>query len=100
MSQASTQAKHRAAETPAIPETPGELEREIEATRERLAGTLDQLLHRAKPSTIFSRKVQDTKAHFVDAEGNLRTEKVAAVGGAVVGVVAFFAAVRYFSKKS
>lgn len=99
MSQASMQAKHRAADTSGVAGTPAELEREIEATRDRLAGTLDQLLYRSKPSTIFSRKVQETKAHFVDAEGRLRKEKVAAVAGAAVGVVAFFATVRYFSNK-
>jgi hypothetical protein len=100
VSQASMQAKHRAADKPSIAGTPNELELEIEATRERLAGTLDQLLYRAKPGTIISRQAQEMKAHFVDAEGRLRKEKVAAVAGAAVGVVAFFATVRHFSKKS
>ena len=31
------------------------LEREIEETRERLAGTIDQLLYRSSPKTIASR---------------------------------------------
>lgn len=98
MSQASTPAKHRAADTPSISGSPSDLEREIEATRERLAGTLDELLYRAKPSTIASRAAADVKAHFVDAEGNLRKDKVAAVAGAAVGVVAFFVVVRRLSK--
>ena len=32
------------------------LEREIEQTRERLAATIDQLLHRASPKTIAKRE--------------------------------------------
>lgn len=99
MSEDSTQAKHRAADTPSISGSPVELEQQIEATRERLAGTLDQLIYRAKPATIASRTVQDIKAHFVDARGEVRKDKVAAVAGAAVAVVAFFVTVRRLSNK-
>ncbi len=44
------------------------LEREIEETRDRLAHTIDELLHRANPRTIVSREVTTIKAHFVDAQ--------------------------------
>ena len=38
------------------------LEREIESTRDRLAGTIDQLVYRANPKTIVVREVNSIKA--------------------------------------
>jgi len=38
------------------------LEHEIEATRERLAGTIDQLLYRSSPKTIAQRQIAAVKA--------------------------------------
>lgn len=91
-------AKHRA-DMPAGGRSPQELEDQIETTRDRLADTLDELLFRIKPKTIVQRQIEETKAHFVDAQGQLRTEKVAAVAGAAVGVVAFFVVVRRLSNR-
>jgi hypothetical protein len=91
-------AKHRA-DVPAGSRSPQDLEHDIETTRDRLADTLDELLFRIKPKTIIQRQIEETKAHFVDAHGQLRTEKVAAVAGAAVGVVAFFAVVRRLSHR-
>ena len=102
MSQAQTPAKHRAAvqRADAQPSTrsPQDLEHDIEQTRDRLADTLDELLFRIKPKTIVHRQIEDTKAHFVDPQGNVRTEKVVAVAGAVVGVVVFFVVVRRLTR--
>jgi hypothetical protein len=102
LSQAQTPAKHRAdvqrADAQPSNRSPQDLEHDIEQTRDRLADTLDELLFRVKPKTIIQRQVEDTKAHFVDAQGNVRTEKVAAVAGAVVGVVAFFVVVRRLTR--
>ena len=71
------------------------LEREIEATRDRLADTIDQLVYRAHPKTIVSRKVSSIKAYFVDPlTGNPRTDNILKVAGGVVGVVALFVIVR------
>jgi hypothetical protein len=107
LSQAQTPAKHRAevqradAQRAAVQpsnRSPQDLEHDIEQTRDRLADTLDELLFRIKPKTIFQRQVEETKAHFVDPHGNVRTEKVAAVAGAVVGVVAFFVVVRRLTR--
>lgn len=71
------------------------LERDIEETREHLATTIDQLLHRVHPKTIASREVSSIKAHFVDAgTGRPRTDNILKTAGVVVGVVAFFVVVR------
>ncbi len=64
---------------------PSTLEDEMEATRARLAGTIDELLYRVSPGTIAKRRVNAFKAHFVDAQGNPRTDNILKVAGAVVG---------------
>ena len=64
------------------------LEAEMEATRERLAGTIDQLVHRASPKTIARREITSIKGYFVDLRtGQPRTDNILKVAGGVVGVV-------------
>ncbi|MGB0101485.1 MAG: DUF3618 domain-containing protein [Nocardioides sp.] len=71
------------------------LEHEIEATRENLASTIDQLLYRVHPKTIAVREVNSVKAHFVDSQtGQPRTDNILKTVGVVVGVVGFFVVVR------
>lgn len=71
------------------------LEHEIEETRERLAGTIDQLAYRAHPKTIVNRQVTTVKGHYVDLEtGQPRTDNILKTAGIVVGVVAVFALIR------
>ena len=75
--------------------TPSDIEREIEEARERLAGTIDQLLYRSSPKTIVSREVAQVKAHYVDAAtGEPRTDNIIKTAGAVVGVIALFVVIR------
>ena len=70
-------------------ETPSDIEREIEEARERLAGTIDQLLYRSHPKTIVSREVAQVKAHYIDVEtGEPRTDNILKTVGVVVGVIA------------
>ena len=71
------------------------LEAEMEATRERLAGTIDQLVYRASPKTIVRREITTIKGYFVDLEtGQPRTTNILKVAGGVLGVVVLFAVVR------
>jgi hypothetical protein len=78
---------------------PSALAAEIEETRERLAGTIDQLMHRASPKTIVSREVADVKAFFVDpATGEPRTENILKVVGGVVGTIAVFVVLRRITR--
>jgi Protein of unknown function (DUF3618) len=71
------------------------LEAEMEATRERLADTIDQLVYRASPKTIARREVASVKGYFVDAQtGQPRTTNILKVAGGVLGVVVLFAVVR------
>ena len=75
-----------------------ELEAQMEATRERLADTIDQLVYRASPKTIVRREINGIKAHFVDAQGNPRTDNILKVAGGVVGFVAFVVVMRKVTK--
>ncbi|MGC4109352.1 MAG: DUF3618 domain-containing protein [Nocardioides sp.] len=71
------------------------LEAEMEATRDRLADTIDQLVHRTSPKTIARREVASIKGYFVDARtGQPRTTNIMKVAGGVIGVVVLFAALR------
>jgi uncharacterized protein DUF3618 len=71
------------------------LEAEMEATRERLAGTIDQLVHRTSPKTIARREMTSIKGYFVDLRtGQPRTTNILKVAGTVVGVAVLFAVVR------
>ena len=73
---------------------PASIEEDMEATRQRLAGTIDQLVHRASPKTIAKREVAGLRAHFVDAQGNPRTDNILKVAGAVAGFVVFVVVIR------
>lgn len=78
---------------------PSDIEREIEEARERLAGTIDQLLYRSHPKTIVQREVAQLKAHYVDpATGEPRTDNILKTVGGVVGVIAVVVVLRRLTK--
>lgn len=71
------------------------LEKDIEATRDRLASTIDELVFRASPKTIAKREVDSVRAYFVDpVTGSPRTDNILKVVGGVAGVVALFVVLR------
>lgn len=74
------------------------LESEIEATRERLAQTIDQLAYRASPKTIVRREVASVKAHYVDVNGNPRTDNILKTAGAVAGFIAVIVVIRKLTR--
>ena len=77
---------------------PAAIESEIEATRARLAGTVDELAVRLHPKEIGKRSVNDAKTRFAAAthapDGSLRVERIAAIAAAVVAVVGLMVANR------
>ena len=74
--------------------TPDEIAADIATTRNRLAGTVDQLVYRTKPKTILQRQIASIKASFYDESGALKTDRVAIVAGSVVGFVAAVVVIR------
>jgi len=78
-----------------VTEETATLEAEMEATRERLADTIDQLVYRTSPKTIARRQVTSIKGYFVDLNtGQPRTTNILKVAGGIVGVAVLFVAVR------
>jgi hypothetical protein len=68
-----------------------QLEAEIEATRARLARTVDELTFRASPQELVRRQKESLALSFHaatrDEHGELRTDRIAAVLGAVALVL-------------
>ncbi len=73
------------------------LEKDIEATRQRLAETIDKLTYRASPKTVARREVASVKAVYVDADGRPRTDNVLKTAGVVIGLVAAMLVLRKLS---
>ncbi|HKX65780.1 MAG TPA: DUF3618 domain-containing protein [Intrasporangium sp.] len=67
------------------------IERDIEAARARLEGTVNELAYRAQPQVMVQRQVQSLALRINEAthtpDGDLRVERIAAVAGAVVAFV-------------
>ena len=74
------------------------LESEIEATRERLADTIDQLAYRASPKTIARREIASLKAVYVAPDGSPRTDNMLKTAGAVVGFVTLMVVLRKLTR--
>lgn len=69
-------------------------EAEIEATRERLAQTIDLLLERTSPRNVVRREVAAVRAFFVDPQGGPRTENILKVAAGVAGFVGVVVVIR------
>lgn len=83
---------------PADTRGPETIEKEIEATRERLAVTIDQLLYRSSPKTIARREVASVKGFFVDPQTGPRVDNIVKVAVGVGGFVAVLLVIRKVSK--
>jgi adenylate kinase len=81
-----------------LPSDPAEIEQLIAARRSDLASTIDELVVRAHPKEIARRSAADAKGRlraFATTEGGqLRTERLAAVAGAVLAVVSLLVLLR------
>lgn len=84
---AATGAPADAEPAPVPPRSMDEIEAELAATRERLAGRLDELQEYVSPKNLIGRQVEKVKGVFVDEYGGIKPDKVLIAAGAVVGVV-------------
>ena len=75
------------AAAPAPPRSMDEIEAELEATRERLAGRIDDLTDYVKPANIVERQKNKLKSVFVDEYGGIKPDRVLMAAGIVVAVV-------------
>ena len=74
--------------------TPDQITAEIAETRDRLAGTIDQLVYRVKPKTIATRQLAALKSKFVSEDGAVDTAMVGKVAAGVVGFVVLVVVIR------
>lgn len=74
-----------------LPEDPEQLEAVIAERRAHLADTVDELVGRTKPQALAKQGYAEARSGLVSAthteDGDLRTERVAAVGGAAALLV-------------
>ena len=81
--------------------SPAQIEADLDATRIRLSGTLDELQERLSPRTLARQAGRGVKGGFVDPDsGRVRPNRAALVAGAAAGVVAMLAAVRALRHRS
>ena len=80
------------------PSSPAELEAAIAARRDHLAETVDELVQRAQPAALARSSVRGVGRGLTGAthtpDGELRTERIAAVLGAVLAILVAVLVVR------
>jgi hypothetical protein len=92
-----------------VPRTRAQIEADLAATRERLASSIEMLIDQVHPQRVKERQIETAKAfakaeidnarsQFVDTNGQLRTARLAAIGGAVAGFVTFVLVVRRIAR--
>ena len=74
--------------------SPAEIEAEIERTRDRLAGTLDELTERLSPRAALRRANSSARGVFMAEDGSVRKDRAAMAVGALVSAVGGAVALR------
>jgi hypothetical protein len=69
------------------PRSIADIESDMAATRQRLAGTLEELKIAASPKNIVNRQVDKVKTFYIDEYGAVRVDRVAGTVGVVVAVI-------------
>ncbi len=76
------------ANQPTGEQSPDQIVKDIEGTREQLAHTIDALVDRTNPKNVAARTLDSVKAAFFTPDGSPRLDQFAKAGGAVLGVIA------------
>jgi len=99
-----------ASSNPSSPRSREQIEADLAATRNRLTGSLETLIDQVHPNRVKQRTIanakrtvseqaEKAKSLIFNARGDLRRDRVAKVGAAVAGVVAFLVIVRALSSR-
>jgi hypothetical protein len=76
-----------ASEAPVPPRSMDEIEAELQVTRDRLAGRIDDLADYVKPANVVERQKAKLKSVFVDEYGGIKPDRVLMAAGVVVAVL-------------
>ena len=79
---------------PAPPRSMDEIEAEIDATRTRLAGRIDELRDYVDPRNVLRRQMDKVTGVFVDEYGGIKPDRVLVAAGVVLAVVGLGLVVR------
>jgi hypothetical protein len=85
--------------------TKSQIQADLAATRQRLAGSVETLIDQVHPNRVKQRtianmkqvaaaEIDNAKAMVFNARGDLRTDRIALAAGAVAGFVSFLLIVR------
>jgi hypothetical protein len=97
--------------SPTDDRTTSQIEADLSATRARLATSVSALIDQVHPNRIKQRQVaefkllagnakENAKSLLYNARGDLRTERIGILAGAVAGLVAFVLIVRAIGRRS
>ena len=89
--------RHEAAESNGhAPDTrsPAQIEADITATRDRLAGTLDELSERLSPRGVLRQANSSVRGAFLAEDGSVRKDRAAMAVGALAAVLGGLVAAR------
>ena len=73
---------------------PAEIEADIAATRDRLAGTLDELSERLSPRGVLRQANTRARGVFLAEDGSVRKDRAALAAGSLLAVLGGFVAAR------
>jgi len=81
------------------PRPVGEIRRDLEDTRQRLASNLQQLKAETAPKALGNKAGTKARALFVNVDGSVKVERVAAVAGAAVGLLLLSKGIKSHKRK-
>jgi hypothetical protein len=96
--------------SPTDDRTTSQMEADLSATRARLAFSVSALIDQVHPNRIKQRQVaefkqlagtarENAKSLLFNARGDLRTERIGVLAGAVVGLVGFVLVIRAIGRR-
>lgn len=96
--------------SPSDDRTTSQIEADLSATRARLTASVSGLIDQVHPNRIKQRQVaqfkqlggnakENAKSLLFTARGDLRTERIGVVAGAVVGLVGFVLVIRAIARR-
>lgn len=97
--------------SPTDDRTTAQIEADLSATRSRLAASVSALIDQVHPNRIKQRQIaqfkvlggnarENAKSLLFNARGDLRTERLGAVAGALAGLVSFVVIIRAIGRRA